>query len=86
MKATPSVNLSLEELAESLDQMFFEIADLKDQIESMGKMLADRDKINLLMVKHVERLTREKEVLLMHLGLKYLESNGVTDEFSKQVV
>lgn len=73
-KPTPSVKLSLEELADSLDQMFFEVADLKEQIESMGKMLAERDKMNLLMVKHVERLTKEKEVLLMHLGLKYLET------------
>lgn len=67
------VNLTLEELAESMDQLFFEIAEAKEQIESMGKMLAERDKMNLLMVKHVERLTREKEVLLMHLGLQYLE-------------
>lgn len=67
-------NLTLEELADSLDQLFFEIADIKEQNEALGNMLADRDKMNLVMVKHVERLTREKEVLLMHLGLQYLQS------------
>jgi dynactin complex subunit len=66
--------LTLEELAESLDQMFFEIADLREQVESMGNMLAERDKTNLLMVKHVERLTREKEVLLMHMGLNSMRA------------
>jgi hypothetical protein len=32
--------------------------------------------MNLLLAKHVERLAREKEVLLMHLGLKALEKVG----------
>jgi hypothetical protein len=39
-------------------------------------MLAERDKVNLVMAKHVERLAREKEVLLMHLGLQYLQSRN----------
>ena len=66
--------LTLEELAESLDQLFFEIADIKEQNEALANMISERDKMNLLMAKHVERLTREKEVLLMHLGMQYLES------------
>lgn len=66
--------LTLEELADSLDQLFFEIADIREQNEALGHMMAERDKMNVLMAKHVERLTREKEVLLMHLGLQYLES------------
>lgn len=65
---------SLEELADSLDELFLEIADIREQNEALGQMLAERDKMNLVMVKHVERLTREKEVLLMHLGLQYLQS------------
>jgi len=68
------MNLSLEELANSLDELFMEVADIREQNKAMGQMLAERDKMNLLMTKHVERLTREKEVLLMHLGLQYLQS------------
>jgi hypothetical protein len=68
------MKLSLEELANSLDELFMEVADIREQNEAMGQMLAERDKMNLLMSKHVERLTREKEVLLMHLGLQYLQS------------
>jgi hypothetical protein len=68
------MKLSLEELANSLDELFMEIADIREQNEAMGQMLAKRDEMNLLMSKHVERLTREKEVLLMHLGLQYLQS------------
>ena len=71
----PSNNrLTLEELANSLDELFMEIADIREQNEALGQMLAERDKMNLLMTKHVERLTREKEVLLMHLGIQYMES------------
>lgn len=68
------MKLSLEELANSLDELFMEIADIREQNEAMGQMLAKRDEMNQLMAKHVERLTREKEVLLMHLGLQYLQS------------
>ena len=68
------MSLSLEELANSLDELFMEVADIREQNEAMGQMLAERDKMNLVMAKHVERLTREKEVLLMHLGLQYLQS------------
>ena len=68
------MRLSLEELANSLDELFMEVADIREQNEAMGQMLAERDKMTLVMAKHVERLTREKEVLLMHLGLQYLQS------------
>jgi len=68
------MKLSLEELANSLDELFMEVADIREQNEAMGQMLAERDKMNLVMAKHVERLTREKEVILMHLGLQYLQS------------
>ena len=53
-----------------------EMADLKVQNESLATLIQSRDKMNLLLAKHVERLAREKEVLLMHLGLKALEKVG----------
>ncbi|CAB4124326.1 hypothetical protein UFOVP49_164 [uncultured Caudovirales phage] len=66
----------MEELATSLDELFMEMADLKVQNESLATLIQSRDKMNLLLAKHVERLAREKEVLLMHLGLKALEKVG----------
>lgn len=68
--------VTLEELATSLDELFMEMADLKVQNESLATLIQSRDKMNLLLAKHVERLAREKEVLLMHLGLKALEKVG----------
>ena len=68
--------VTLEELATSLDELFMEMADLKVQNESLATLIQNRDKMNLLLAKHVERLAREKEVLLMHLGLKALEKVG----------
>ena len=70
------MTFTLEELADSLDELFMEVAEIREQNEAMGQMLAERDKVNLLMAKHVERLTREKEVLLMHLGLQYLQGRN----------
>jgi hypothetical protein len=72
---TTKVHLTLEELANSMDELFMEMAELKEQNEALAKMLRERDKMNLLMVKHVERLTQEKTFLLMHLGMKYLEGD-----------
>ena len=80
-------NVTVEELAESLDQLFLDIADVKGDTESIGFIVADlkkknedmaaileeRDRMNLLMVKHVEKLSREKEFLLMHLGLENIQ-------------
>lgn len=68
--------VTMEELATSLDELFMEMADLKVQNESLATLIQSRDKMNLLLAKHVERLAREKEVLLMHLGLKALEKVG----------
>jgi translation initiation factor 6 (eIF-6) len=65
------------ELATSLDELFLDVADLRDKVEALGNMVAQRDKMNLLLAKHVERLMREKEVLLMHLGLEHLKGDNI---------
>lgn len=80
--------VNIQEIAESLDQLFMDIADVKTDTESIGqiilklknrqdefaKILRERDKVNLLMCQHVERLVKEKEILLMHLGIDNLKS------------
>ena len=74
---------TLEELANSLDELFMDLADLKEQNEAIGDMIAKRDSMNLLMVKHVEKIAREKEVLLMHLGLDSLKTKQLDEERKK---
>jgi hypothetical protein len=74
IKAAPA---TIEALADSLDEMFLDLAELKEQNEVLFNMITERDKMNLLMVKHVESLVREKEVLLMHMGLSSLQKKVV---------
>lgn len=64
--------MTLAELAESLDQLWADIADVKTQNEALAQMMRNRDAMNLLMTQHVQRLVREKEVLLIHMGLRAL--------------
>jgi hypothetical protein len=100
------MRISVEELAQSLDDLFLEVAEIKDHTEAIGRMLAkskvsssieklqddvaelkkqmeDRDRLNLLMTKHVERLTREKEFLLMHLGFESLKNKAEAERERK---
>jgi hypothetical protein len=64
-----------DDLADSLDELWSMLADLQAQVQALGQQLGARDRMNLLMVQHVQRLTREKQALMVHLGYKYLERN-----------
>lgn len=60
---------AIEEFASSLDEMFMMLAEQADMIEVLKKQMEERDKMNLLMVKHVERLVSEKDFLMRCVGL-----------------
>ena len=64
----------LDELLASQEELFMQLADQATLLEALGQLVRKRDTMTLLLAKHVERLVREKEVLLQHLGIKYLQS------------
>lgn len=63
----------VEELASSLDEIWSEVADLRADVIALYNLVKNRDSLNLVLAKDVERLVREKEIMLMHLGLQHLE-------------
>lgn len=64
-----TVAQEIEDLYGSLDEMYMMLAEQADMIESLHEKMRERDKMNLLMVKHVERLVQEKDFLLKHIGM-----------------
>lgn len=64
--------MTLQDLADSQDELFCMLAEQADQIEALHALVKTRDATMLVMAKHVERLSREKEYLLLHLGLTEL--------------
>jgi len=61
-------SMKLAELAESLEELWLQQAEILEQLEAMQQQLEKRDRMNRLMVSHVERLVRDKEDLLRLLG------------------
>jgi hypothetical protein len=57
-----------EELADSLEELWLQQAEILEQMEALEQQMKKRDQMNRLMVSHVERLVREKEDLLRMLG------------------
>lgn len=53
-------------------------------LEALGQLVHQRDTMNLLLAKHVERLVREKEVLLQYLGVRWIEEHKPAEEAPRQ--
>lgn len=58
----------LEELSSSVDEVWMQLAELLEHVEAIEQQLRKRDAMNLLMVRHVERLVREKDQLARELA------------------
>ena len=70
------------EMDAALEELWLQQAELLDGMEAIHEQLRQRDKINLLLTRHVERLVREKETLLMHVGLTALTKSLNAKAFS----
>lgn len=60
--------INTEELLAALDEQYLQLADIAEMVEAQGKQVRDvlallksRDATNVLMLRHTERLMREKE-------------------------
>jgi SMC interacting uncharacterized protein involved in chromosome segregation len=58
----------LEELSSSVDEVWMQLAELLEHVEAIEQQLRKRDAMNLLMVRHVERLVKEKDQLARELA------------------
>jgi hypothetical protein len=65
--------MKLDELASSLDEMWSTLADIEAKLDSIHKRLDNRDKHNVLMVHHVDRLVKEVEFYQRVLGLQSIK-------------
>ena len=63
---------TIEDLADSLDELFAQLAEQADRLEVLHETFITRDRILKQMLRHVERLVAEKEFLLKHIGLTEL--------------
>lgn len=79
-------NILIEELADSLDELYMMLAEQKEMIEALQNQLSERDKMNVLMVKHVQRLVEEKEFLLKHIGMLSLAKAEKPTTFNEEYI
>ena len=63
----------LDDLESSLDELWMDVAQIKMMLESMRTdilaRLDARDAHAVLALRHVERLVKDKEFLLRHIGV-----------------
>ena len=66
----------IEELNNSLDEIFCMIAEQGDMMHVLHRRAKKEDTLNpilqkhvIQLAKHIERLIREKEILLKHIGM-----------------
>ena len=62
----------MDDIQQSLDELFMDIADLNAKVDKVLARQDRRDKRDILMVAHVERLVKDKEFLLRHIGVMQL--------------
>ena len=62
--------MKLQDLADSLDEMWTTLADIEAKLDSINTRLDKRDAHNVLMVKHVERLVKDVEFYQRYVGVK----------------
>jgi len=70
--------MKLEELADSLDEQWSMLADMQAEIEALRIAIAKKDATLMQMLKHCERLVRDKEDMMRAIGIYNLvmESRG----------
>lgn len=71
--------MKVEELADSLDEMWVMLSDIDAKLDAIHKRLDSRDAHNVLMVKHVERLVHDVEFYQRHIGLNKLMGKSNDD-------
>lgn len=60
--------MKTDEIEESLEELWTMLAEQADGLELIHKELKKRDAMNIIMVKHIERLVRDRDFLLKALG------------------
>jgi len=62
--------MKLEELADSLDEIWLMLSDVEAKLDEVNNRLDNRDKHNLLMIQHVERLVKDVEFYQRYIGVR----------------